>query len=669
SAGNSVEDSTRIRLDGTPPTGTLANSPDTSEAVTFLVTWNGSGTDGSGSGISGTYDIRYQVNGGAWQDWKTNFTGISDMFTSGQQDSVYGFEAVSYDRLGNREAFTGTAETITVVDTGFRDDVPPSIQHTPEVMVDEGSTVSIQAQIVDNVDIMQATLFYRNSGEIIFQSKLMVDQGGDLFEVDIAPEEVPLSGLNYYISAFDGSNFSFHPSINWDTVPNNVSVRILGNESQGLARSEPLPGGDQSSFFRMISVPLNLEDADPLAVLRDDLGSYNPKKWRLFQYKPSTESYAEYPDIDPFAPGKAFWLIVREPNKVVDSGVGTTVATNQPFTITLQQGWNDIALPFNFPVDWSDIEVVQGSVDDIMGPYTYQEEWLLPSQLSTLFPWEGYAVFSQTDGVQLQVQPVANLSQSTQKIASAADWEIGIEAFCGAAHDRPNFIGVAEDANENWDSRDYLEPLHLGEFVSLSFPHDDWSSFHGRFTTDFRSRFEDGQVWRFEVQTNISNEPVTLTFRNMSALPPGLQAILLDKETLQQVQLRSDAVYEFEMIGTDLKREFDLVIGTEEYIRNSEELQQGMPNSFFLSQNFPNPFNAGTSLSYHLPEPSHVTIQVLNILGQEVRELLSEKRSPGTYQIHWDGKSNDGKDISTGIYLVRFEAGKFRQIRKITLIR
>ena len=94
-----------------------------------------------------------------------------------------------------------------------------------------------------------------------------------------------------------------------------------------------------------------------------------------------------------------------------------------------------------------------------------------------------------------------------------------------------------------------------------------------------------------------------------------------------------------------------------------------MPNSFFLSQNFPNPFNAGTSLSYHLPEPSHVTIQVLNILGQEVRELLSEKRSPGTYQIHWDGKSNDGKDISTGIYLVRFEAGKFRQIRKITLIR
>ncbi len=73
-----------------------------------------------------------------------------------------------------------------------------------------------------------------------------------------------------------------------------------------------------------------------------------------------------------------------------------------------------------------------------------------------------------------------------------------------------------------------------------------------------------------------------------------------------------------------------------------------LPNQLELGQNFPNPFNPSTTISFALPERSHVTLTVYNILGQEVETLLNETRNPGVHEINWEAA-----DKASGVYFYR----------------
>jgi hypothetical protein len=94
-----------------------------------------------------------------------------------------------------------------------------------------------------------------------------------------------------------------------------------------------------------------------------------------------------------------------------------------------------------------------------------------------------------------------------------------------------------------------------------------------------------------------------------------------------------------------------------------------IPAAFSLSQNYPNPFNPTTTISFALSEESYVSLKVFNLLGEEVRTLVAETRAAGNYEVTWDGKTNSGKDATSGVYLYQMIAGKFRETRKMTLTR
>jgi hypothetical protein len=418
-----------------------------------------------------------------------------------------------------------------------------------------------------------------------------------------------------------------------------------------------------------------LEDSSPQAVFEDDLGVYDPKQWRLFRFNPVAGDYAEFPNLESFSSGKAFWLIVRSPNKQIDSGIGTTVATNQPFQIALQQGWNDISTPFNFPVNWGDVQIIQGipqSGTEIMGPYTYRGQWLLPNQVTTLSPWEGYAVYSLIPSAIIAIPPIEAIVPSSPTLAKNTDkmdWRIGCAAVCEAALDGANSLGVSANASAEWDELDFLEPPPIGDYVSLRFPHHDWQKFRGAFSTDFRPPFADGQVWHFEVVTNIARAPVALKFQHTESLPAGFQASLRDLTSLEQINIQQNPEYVFVPDQSRLSGEFELIVGTAAFIENSDWQKQTTPKTFSLGQNFPNPFNAGTTLLYQVAEPSHVSIKVFNIDGQEIRRLINQPQNTGRYQVRWDAKSDDARVMGSGVYFIHLEAGSFRQIRKVLLVR
>jgi predicted outer membrane repeat protein len=96
---------------------------------------------------------------------------------------------------------------------------------------------------------------------------------------------------------------------------------------------------------------------------------------------------------------------------------------------------------------------------------------------------------------------------------------------------------------------------------------------------------------------------------------------------------------------------------------------QLLPGEFSLSQNHPNPFNPVTTLEYSLPERSHVTVEIYNVLGQKVRTLIDHEESAGSYTITWDGTDISGKSVATGIYLYRFQSGEYVETKKMLLLK
>ena len=98
-------------------------------------------------------------------------------------------------------------------------------------------------------------------------------------------------------------------------------------------------------------------------------------------------------------------------------------------------------------------------------------------------------------------------------------------------------------------------------------------------------------------------------------------------------------------------------------------ITDNLPATFQLYQNFPNPFNAHTLIKYHLQEMTKVSIKIYNLLGTGIITLIDEVKTAGLYTIQWDGKDSNGKDVASGIYIYRMEAGKFTESKKLSLIR
>jgi photosystem II stability/assembly factor-like uncharacterized protein len=97
---------------------------------------------------------------------------------------------------------------------------------------------------------------------------------------------------------------------------------------------------------------------------------------------------------------------------------------------------------------------------------------------------------------------------------------------------------------------------------------------------------------------------------------------------------------------------------------NTKETSSEIPMSFKLEQNFPNPFNPITEISYSLPVKAFTTIKVYDLLGQEVISLINENKEAGTYSLQFDGSS-----LSSGVYFYKIIAGDFTDTKKMVLIK
>ncbi|MCG8607105.1 tandem-95 repeat protein [bacterium] len=99
----------------------------------------------------------------------------------------------------------------------------------------------------------------------------------------------------------------------------------------------------------------------------------------------------------------------------------------------------------------------------------------------------------------------------------------------------------------------------------------------------------------------------------------------------------------------------------------SDDQEVGLPKTVVLNPNYPNPFNAETTIQYALPKAVRVELIIYNLKGQEVRKLVDGVQQPGYKKVLWDGKDDRGHDVTSGIYFLRLAVGSRNFSTKLIL--
>ena len=88
-----------------------------------------------------------------------------------------------------------------------------------------------------------------------------------------------------------------------------------------------------------------------------------------------------------------------------------------------------------------------------------------------------------------------------------------------------------------------------------------------------------------------------------------------------------------------------------------------------LHQNFPNPFNPETTISFYLARRGPVDLTIFDTQGKRVRRLIAGEMDFGSHEVVWDGRNDRGEEIGSGVYFCRLAAGKNTQTRKLTFLK
>ena len=549
---------------------------------------------------------------------------------------------------------------------------PPSVVLIPPLSPNVGQPVLIAANVTDRSGVAKVALNYRKGGSSSFTSA-SISQTGSIYQAIIPEDAITSRGIEYFIEATDSvGNTSRTPQ----SGVFSIQVKI---PKPGLTKESAQPHGSEQNAYRLCSVPLDLDNKDARAVLEDDLGQYRKSRWRFYALQ-ADQSYTELPDISPImAPGKAFWLIVKDPSKIISTGAGKSNRSDSVFVIPLHARWNFVANPYNFSIPLSNVTLKNGNtlrVLDSLKIRSYLGHWNDAAndneKITELKPFEGYAVFSDSSGTLLINPDLSNLTGPFTKTSIATNngkvsWSIHILAQCQEARDEDNVAAIVSSASDTRDDLDQPEPPVIGEYVSAYFPHREWNTLAKTYCIDARPVPTDGEVWEFEVKTNIRDK-VNLTFEGIDEVPNEFEVWLVDDALKITQNLRETNHYA--VAGSEQPKQLKLVVGKHDFVGEKLAGAQLIPTSYELSQNFPNPFNPATTIRYGLPQAKRVTLKIYNLLGEEVALIMNDElRAAGYHAAIWDGRDKNDRVVASGVYVYRMQAGSFVITKKLALIK
>ena len=317
-----------------------------------------------------------------------------------------------------------------------------------------------------------------------------------------------------------------------------------------------------------------------------------------------------YVDEDTLIPGEGYWLHFQD--------AGTTTMGDTPInsiTMTLTEGWNLISgistfVPIENILDPLGI-VIEGTLYGFEGSY---------EDAYSIEPGKGYWINASADGY------------------------ITISSG-GSAKTISTFKDRTEKANKlSFNSSDLYFGVSIPEEEMLSYqlpPKPPAGAFDVRFADNMKVTDNTGAI---EITSNFDQLVITYDIKD-------------DADWI----LAGDEEYRISGSGEII------VFGNITGLTLNKVTE--MPMAYSVSQNYPNPFNPTTTIRYDLPEHSHVSIMIYDLMGRRVTTLVNEPEEPGYKSVVWDGTDSFGKPISAGLYLYQIRAGNFTRVHKMALLK
>lgn len=486
-----------------------------------------------------------------------------------------------------------------------------------------------------------ALLLFRTGGKSNFIKTALYHISENLWSTQLDSPLVTERGLEYFVQAYHGWTSTLYPE-EGETKPNCISVQVPYLQ---------YPEKTKKEIYQMISIPIITNGQNLNELFSDNLGAYDNTKYRVFDYTNGLD-YTEISGMDEaLPPGKAIWLITKEPVDL-DISNGQSVLTNQEFILQLNKGWNMIASPFAFPIDWNEVsnKYALRFYDGTDWPF-----------VSVLEPFKGYAVnVLQDTTISIPPREIQSLIQlpKSGNPPQGDSWHIQITANTGRLKDNFNYAGAQISATNRIDQYDYAEPPPIGDYIALYLRTENHS---GYYSTDYRKTGASGYTYHFELKSNINGQKsIQLYAEN---LPQNFDWTVLSKETKIN--------YAKNIIRTKTNHgRYELIVGTKDYIAGAISGYNELPHTFNIQQNYPNPFNPNTFIKFQLPHQDRVTIKIYDILGRHIKTLLDqEMREAGYYQVRWNGTNFSNTHVSSGIYFLRLQTSQYHRSIKMILQR
>ncbi len=318
---------------------------------------------------------------------------------------------------------------------------------------------------------------------------------------------------------------------------------------------------------------------------------------------------------DTLSAGIGYWLRFNEPgeNRIIGDCI-------EDIEITLNEGWSLMAVG-SYEVDVTAI----CDPDSIIVPgtfYTFDDGYIV-DPISRLHPGLGYWVRTYSAGM-ISVCSLDTLSRSfrTDVLADANTITLGKTTL--------TFGIQIKDENK----------------LSYSLPpKPPTGAFDARFTGDWKHS-ENGGI----IEIMSPNNETNLQYEIKDGQEWALISESGDEYILQG---------EGNLILTGGNSQYQLIKGG----------INSLPTKFALHNNYPNPFNPTTTITYDIPNESHITLTIYDLMGRSVKELMSKRVSPGNHSIVWNGTDSNNNSVASGMYLYQLKSGDFVETKKLLILK
>jgi len=470
-----------------------------------------------------------------------------------------------------------------------------------------------------------------------------------------------------------------------DVVPGIHEIRVTGPLGRTVTRKVSIPAlptlpqdGLGALDLSMVTVPYYFQQTDAEHVFQS-LGGLPSSNAQLIRWDPSAampNAYKSFPDnyVANIEPGAGYWLRNRLRTTIVFPADHQVVPTTEPFSLVLVPGWSQIGSPFISTIRLQDATVVGPdgvshgwleagqaglitstifAYDPTLGEYG---DYTYPTTLAELImePYRGYWIQAlRPVTLTLPAPTLMPFRHTGAKAAVAATilpadgWRADLTVQAAGIVRTHRVIGQSKSASDGPDIADIMSPpeaLADGSRLAAYFLRMDWGPRSGCYVTDIRSDRPGPRTWSFVVDTSLRQQDATISWPDLSQMPPYLTATLEDVQAGRSCFMRTARCYTYNC-GSGGPRQFRIVVRD----RGAGALQI---LSFGQAQT-----GGGVQMSCRLTAAAAVDVMVRNMAGRLVKQVWQGRAVPaGEQRIIWNGQDARGLSVPNGSYVVEINA-------------